>query len=557
MLGIIIGIISIISLTVVTIIVVYKYNTKFSNITDSINTRNNDLKDYKLTMSEYISTRDIISKQASIDKIHSDKATIKTVTSENVFTDSINSKTGNIDSINSKTGNIGSMYSQNTKTDNTNSVYVKSDLTKTGVLSSDKLITNNAIINDADIGRLNSLNMNLSGSLSFAGVDKATLQNTSNGLDLTAPGGFNILDSKNNRMTSIGSDYMVSSNMVALEGMGVFGKHGSDNGLYIIKDWFDYIALSANTSNDAGLYSTMPINVSVNNSNALQITNKADVNILGNLNIEKNNITFGEQLSLKNNNGVLNLTDLKTQNNLLSLSENNVVIGSKANSINIGVNNFVTNNGDAFVRPSIAKKNVYIGDTLTENVILGDKSTNVNVLGNLNLNNNPLQFGSSSSNGIGYFDKDNTYGGYAPDGPILYGNSGGGLGTLSSGPMTALKWDNLGAVTTNDIKVTNAWSGFTDTSKNTSEISNDTNRFKQLMIVGNKSAGGVRQVGVWDKLNVHGDLRVSNRICAGNECVVKKDVAKIKNIPLIESNITKLQQTVLTLQNQLNGRLVS
>jgi hypothetical protein len=78
-----------------------------------------------------------------------------------------------------------------------------------------------------------------------------------------------------------------------------------------------------------------------------------------------------------------------------------------------------------------------------------------------------------------------------------------------SGP--GLRLDN-GSVTvtadSNPLKFTPNWTGFPDDKTNGAEISNDTNGFKQLMIVGNKSAGGNRQVGVWDQLNVHGGLGV-------------------------------------------------
>ncbi len=65
----------------------------------------------------------------------------------------------------------------------------------------------------------------------------------------------------------------------------------------------------------------------------------------------------------------------------------------------------------------------------------------------------------------------------------------------------------------NKLLFSTKWTGFPDDKPNGAEISNDTDDFKQLMIVGNKSAGGVRTVGVWDKLNVNGQL------CVGSKCV--------------------------------------
>jgi hypothetical protein len=74
---------------------------------------------------------------------------------------------------------------------------------------------------------------------------------------------------------------------------------------------------------------------------------------------------------------------------------------------------------------------------------------------------------------------------------------------------------------TNPIRFTSGWSGFSgvkkDEANNRAEISNDTNDYKELMIVGNTSRGTVwptntnhlqRRVGVWDRLDVHGELDV-------------------------------------------------
>ncbi len=69
-------------------------------------------------------------------------------------------------------------------------------------------------------------------------------------------------------------------------------------------------------------------------------------------------------------------------------------------------------------------------------------------------------------------------------------------------------------VDTNPIRFENAWSGFPDNATNKAAICNDTNQYKTLMIVGNKSAGisgGVRRVSVWDRLEVNGDLVVTGK----------------------------------------------
>lgn len=71
-------------------------------------------------------------------------------------------------------------------------------------------------------------------------------------------------------------------------------------------------------------------------------------------------------------------------------------------------------------------------------------------------------------------------------------------------------------VGSNPIRFASQWSGFPDEKDklNQAEISNDTDRFKTLMIVGNRSASlkktdgktDIRRVSVWDRLEVHGEL---------------------------------------------------
>lgn len=56
----------------------------------------------------------------------------------------------------------------------------------------------------------------------------------------------------------------------------------------------------------------------------------------------------------------------------------------------------------------------------------------------------------------------------------------------------------------NPLNFTSAWSGSPDITTNVSEISNDVNIYKQLMIVGNKAQGADRRVGVWDRLSING-----------------------------------------------------
>jgi hypothetical protein len=83
---------------------------------------------------------------------------------------------------------------------------------------------------------------------------------------------------------------------------------------------------------------------------------------------------------------------------------------------------------------------------------------------------------------------------------------------------TALAVNTDNSLTAANINFTKNWTSSPDGVTHVSEISNDTNVYKELMIVGNKSAGAERRVGVWDRLNVHGTF------CIGNTCISENDL---------------------------------
>jgi hypothetical protein len=68
----------------------------------------------------------------------------------------------------------------------------------------------------------------------------------------------------------------------------------------------------------------------------------------------------------------------------------------------------------------------------------------------------------------------------------------------------------------NPILFSSSWTGFPDDKTNGAEICNDTGNYKTLMIVGNKSQGGVRRVSVWDSLEVNGTLKVTGKVDSQN-----------------------------------------
>ena len=67
--------------------------------------------------------------------------------------------------------------------------------------------------------------------------------------------------------------------------------------------------------------------------------------------------------------------------------------------------------------------------------------------GNLRLSDQPLYLrtGGDTMHGLGWYYS-GTFAGANPDGPVLFGCGGGGLGTMCSTPKLALVWNNLGNV---------------------------------------------------------------------------------------------------------------
>ncbi len=128
--------------------------------------------------------------------------------------------------------------------------------------------------------------------------------------------------------------------------------------------------------------------------------------------------------------------------------------------------------------------------------------------------NNDLVLKASGSKGLTV--QKNT-GNVTLDGSISGVNSSWSGNLTNTGTLTTggLLTANNGAIIDN-IKFSKLWSSYPDNKTDGSEISNDTGSFKQLMIVGNKSAGGRRQVGIWDDLTVNGNLKNTGKMIVGN-----------------------------------------
>ena len=72
------------------------------------------------------------------------------------------------------------------------------------------------------------------------------------------------------------------------------------------------------------------------------------------------------------------------------------------------------------------------------------------------------------------------------------------------GPIGLQGITGFGTDVINNVKFSQGWQNFPASATNTSEISNDITGDKKLMIVGNRSAGGVRKVGILGELNING-----------------------------------------------------
>lgn len=151
------------------------------------------------------------------------------------------------------------------------------------------------------------------------------------------------------------------------------------------------------------------------------------------------------------------------------------------------------------------------------------------------------------SHGLGWFGAGKPFAAAEIEGPVLFGGSGGALGTRTvnaDGSHTdkqALSWSKNGYVGIgpqklledsldvegsvrllsgrNPLRFTSAWTGFPDKQTNGAEISNDTTDYKALMIVGNNSAGQKRKVAIWDRLDVNGFLYVNGTMQASQEII--------------------------------------
>jgi hypothetical protein len=169
--------------------------------------------------------------------------------------------------------------------------------------------------------------------------------------------------------------------------------------------------------------------------------------------------------------GQLTAGSINTAGSLMADSvqlKNNISVPANTGNNQFGNSHFPYSDGNTYIRPGTDGKDISIGDMWANNINIGKGTSQINAKGNVNIAGNLVV------NGV----------------PVK-----GGTPSLDNSII-------------NGIKYSGNWTGYPDSRTDGAEIANDTTGSKQLMIVGNKSGGGDRRVGVWDTLNVNGTLNM-------------------------------------------------
>ncbi len=124
--------------------------------------------------------------------------------------------------------------------------------------------------------------------------------------------------------------------------------------------------------------------------------------------------------------------------------------------------------------------------------------TGTNSLNNVDLR---LRASSDAANGLGYYGNGKNFGGFGPDGPVLYGDSGGVLGTTFNGPLPKLIWNTYGVgIGTNPVTDFHVL-GVTPQYQAIIESTNGVGTWLHLK---NSSAGG-RDWSIWSSGSLNGE----------------------------------------------------
>jgi hypothetical protein len=167
--------------------------------------------------------------------------------------------------------------------------------------------------------------------------------------------------------------------------------------------------------------------------------------------------------------------------------------------------------------------------TIAGALSVGTTNTNakLDLVGDLRINDSNLYLrqNTDTNHGLGWFGLGKLFGGANVDGPVLFGWSGGALGTTNGGQKSLLSWNTSTVVVNGAVQAGNSDLYFTNTNHNHTGFGNtagyaaieNTVNYDGLMILGRsnaqvpgKPAGTkARVVRLWDFLEVNGDLRVN------------------------------------------------
>ena len=123
-----------------------------------------------------------------------------------------------------------------------------------------------------------------------------------------------------------------------------------------------------------------------------------------------------------------------------------------------------------------------------------------------------------------------------------------GIGTTSPTRNLDINGDVRMLKGSNAINFTSSWSSTPDAPATTvSEISNDTSGYQRLMIIGNRSGGVDRRVGIWDRLAIAGGdytyvLSVTGNIYASGDIIAYSDARVKTDLEVIKNPIEKIQK---------------
>jgi len=131
------------------------------------------------------------------------------------------------------------------------------------------------------------------------------------------------------------------------------------------------------------------------------------------------------------------------------------------------------------------------------------------------------------------------------DGKVIIQDTGGNVGIGISDPLTKLHVSGdtalQGQTFANNITLKNDGSDWYHRSNGDAAIVNS-NNYNTLMIVGRESNGS-RNIGMWDNVNVAGNLNVGGEACFNGVCIGGNDLIEMKNaITDLYSKLDQAQQ---------------